>query len=75
MRLEVTIPATVGAPDDEDTLAIVNATIATKATAWTAPVHIGERDGQYVYATDAQPRSSVVTTANIAPTLLPPTVT
>lgn len=74
MILRVAVPAKFGDPTDEDVLAVVEATIAQRASAWTAPVHVATEDAQHIYEVDAQPRvnPSIITTSNIAPTLLPP---
>lgn len=56
MKLTVTVPAR-STPDDPDVLALVEATIAQQASAWTTPVYQGEADdGRFTYLTDAVPR-------------------
>lgn len=74
MILRVTVPTSLGAPDDPDVLAVVEATISTKASAWTTPVYVDTEGDQYVYQTDAVPQTHAVTTANVASALLPPRV-
>lgn len=76
-QLQIAVPVSNAAtPDDPDVLALVDGTIAQRASAWTTPVYQGETISgtgtrQFIYLTDAQPRVAAVTTANVSPVLLP----
>lgn len=74
MKLQIRVPASTGEPDDPAVLDAADSAAAQKATAWTAPVYTSTENGAHIFLVDAQPRTGAVTTANIAPTLLPPNV-
>lgn len=70
MIMRIAVPAKY-AVDDPRSLQLAEGQAAGQASAWTAPVHVETSDGLHVYEVDAVPRS-IITTANIAPTLLAP---
>jgi hypothetical protein len=72
MKLRINVPADSAiAPDDPEILQAADNTAAQKASAWTAPTYVGYEDGAHVFEVDAVPRAPGVTTANIAPALMP----
>lgn len=73
-ELRITIPASIGAPDSPEAIEAADSAAAQKASAWTTPVYLGTDQDHHVYTVDAVPKTSIVTTSNIAPTLLPPHV-
>lgn len=63
-------------PDSATALDAAHSAAAQRATAWTEPQHVDTRtldNGTQLlrYMIDATPRPGIVTTANIAPALLP----
>lgn len=77
MLLTVTLPVRVYEdPNDPATISAAQAQALKLATVFTPLQYQGVTDGQHVWLTDAVPRANTpVTTANIAPALLPPNVT
>ena len=66
-------------PDSQTAIDAAHSAAAQRATAWTEPVfeHAEPQpDGTAIlhYTVDAQPKTGIVTTDNIAPALLPPRV-
>ena len=74
MKLQIRVPVSTGEPDDPAVLDAADSAAAQKATAWTAPVYVGADGDMHLFETDAQPRMPGVSTANVAPALLPPRV-
>jgi hypothetical protein len=72
VKLRIRVPASTGEADSQEVLDAANSAAAQKATAWTAPVYVDTTDGAHLFEVDAQPRMPGVSTANVAPALLPP---